>query len=213
MWMDFTLVFAVLSFRFQSTPRVLGFAVALYGLPSLFIGPFVGALADRSSPLRLMLFAAVARFATSLLLAFAPTEQNFVLAILLKGISNLGSLPAEQILIRKLLSPKRIVTTTVLTATIDQCVKILSPLLAATAAITTNSQSSFLITAVLALATACCVLRLSIVLGWKYTSQRANAKFPDFSTFWKVFREKPTFAISFVSLFLYLLFWAYTIRS
>jgi MFS family permease len=198
-WVDFTLIFSLLSFDFNATPKTLGLAAALYGLPGLFLGPFVGFIADQSSPALVMLLSSGGRFMTSILLAVAPTEQIFVGAILLKGISNLGAMPAEQILIRHILSAEQIVSTTTLTSIVDQAMKIVSPLVGAGLAFISNSKAAFLFTAALALASATCAVRIAKVVGWKTKVNEAKNRLPNFTVLWRLLSNKPKFAVSLVS--------------
>jgi MFS family permease len=198
-WVDFTLIFSLLSFCFNATPRTLGLAAALYGLPGLFLGPFIGVIADRSSPALVMLLSSSGRLITSILLAVAPTEQFFVAAVLLKGLSNLGSMPAEQILIRRILSAEQIVSTTTLTSIVDQCTKIVSPLAGAALAFASHSKAVFLFTAALALASATCAVRIAKVVGWESGADEARNRLPNFTALWRLFSDKPKFAVSLVS--------------
>ena len=45
LWVDFILIFTVLTFAYDASPKTLGYAAALYGLPTLFLGPLIGVLA------------------------------------------------------------------------------------------------------------------------------------------------------------------------
>jgi len=195
-WVDFTLIFSLLSFNFDATPRTLGLAAALYGLPGLLLGPFIGVLADRKSPAVVMLISTIGRFATSLLLVIAPSEGFFIAAVLLKGISNLGAVPAEQVLIRRLLSDQQIVSTTTLTSIVDQCTKIASPLLGAALAMISQSRGGFLLTAILALASAGCAVRIASTIGWKSADLGTTGRLPNFSALWETLSQKPRFALA-----------------
>lgn len=197
-WIDFTLIFSWLSFGFNAAPRTLGIAAALYGLPGLFLGPFIGVIADRSSPALVMLSSSAGRFATSLLLAAAPNETLFIAAVLLKGVSNLGSIPAEQILLRQLLSEEQIVSTITLTSVVDQCTKIASPLIGAALALVSQSRNTFLFTAALALISVGCAIRIAKVVGWRSANQDSRTCLPDFAALWRVFITRPRFAIALI---------------
>ncbi|MFL9960042.1 MFS transporter [Paraburkholderia sediminicola] len=195
-WVDFTLIFSLLSFSYNAAPRTLGIAAALYGLPGLLLGPFIGVLADRNSPALVMLASSTGRFISSLLLAIAPNEGFFIAMVLLKGISNLGSVPAEQILVRRLLTDEQIVSTTTLTSLIDQCTKIASPLLGAALAVVSHSRGGFFFTAVLAFASAGCAVRIGAVIGWKSADHQAKNRLPNFSVLWQTILSKPRFAVA-----------------
>ncbi|WP_175425561.1 MFS transporter [Trinickia violacea] len=195
-WIDFTLIFSVLSFNYNAAPRTLGIAAALYGLPGLLLGPFIGVLADRNSPALVMLASSTGRLITSLLLAIAPNESFFITMVLLKGVSNLGGVPAEQILVRRLLTDEQIVSTTTLTSLVDQCTKIASPLLGAALAVVSHSRGGFLFTAVLACASVGCTVRIGSTIGWKSADHEARNRLPNFPVLWETILGKPRFTVT-----------------
>jgi MFS family permease len=129
LWVDFTLIFSALSYFWQADASTIGIASALYGLPGLLFGPFFGRLADSYPALSYMRISYVARGLTSLLLLCAPTESLFIFFVLLKGLSNLGAMPAEQVLIRSMLAPSQYVDNARWMTLIDQGIKILAPLI------------------------------------------------------------------------------------
>lgn len=193
-WVDFTLIFSILSFYYNANPGVLGMTAALYGLPGLLAGPFIGALADKKSPALIMLCGACARFVTSMGLAFAPNEGAFIAWVLAKGISNLGTIPAEQIVIRRLLSDTQIVSTVALTSIVDQCTKILSPLLGVVLSLVLHSHGGFALTGLLALFSIWCAIGVAGAVGWRDSSGRHQGRYPDFALFWRVIAERPALA-------------------
>ncbi|EEP95767.1 hypothetical protein yaldo0001_28780 [Yersinia aldovae ATCC 35236] len=90
-----------MSFHFNASAYLLGIAAALYGFPGLLLGPFIGQMADRHSPAVILLTSAYGRFIASIWLAVSTHHELFLLGVFLKMISNLGMIPAEQILIRE----------------------------------------------------------------------------------------------------------------
>ncbi|AOJ83699.1 MULTISPECIES: MFS transporter [Burkholderia] len=195
-WVDFTLIFSLMSFHYHANTSMLGLTAALYGLPGLLVGPFIGALADRKSPALIMVISALARLVTSLGLAFAPNESVFVAWVLIKGISNLGTIPAEQIVIRRLLSDEQIVSTVALTSVVDQCTKILSPLLGAGLSFALHSRGGFALTACLAIASAVCAIVVAQTVGWRDVARQAQRRYPDFKLVRRVLAEHPALATS-----------------
>ncbi|WP_175874219.1 MFS transporter [Burkholderia sp. BCC0397] len=193
-WVDFTLIFSLLSFSYHASPGTLGLAAALYGLPGLLAGPFIGALADRKSPALIMLSSATARFVTSLGLAFAPNETMFIAWVLVKGISNLGTVPAEQIVIRRLLSDDQIVSTVTLTSVVDQCTKILSPLLGAGLSLVLHSRGGFALTGMLAVFSMGCACGVARVVGWRSPDAKTRRRFLDFTLVRHLLSERPALA-------------------
>ncbi|WP_057446994.1 MFS transporter [Pseudomonas syringae group genomosp. 3] len=150
-WIDFVLIFSLASYFWHSTPTTVGATAALYGLPGLLIGPFIGRLADRTSPVKVLYISYVARGLTSIGLAFAPSWELFLLFVFFKGVSNLAATPAEQILLKLSLKDAQIASGVSFLAVVDQVVKIGAPLIAATMAQFFFAQSGFLFSAVLAI--------------------------------------------------------------
>lgn len=195
-WIDFTLIFSALSFNYHVSPAELGLSVALYGLPGLMLGPFVGALADRKSPAAIVFLSAMVRFAASMGLLLAGSETVFIAWVFVKGIGNLGSIPAEQILIRRLLSNEHIVSTVALTSAVDQSAKILSPLLGVGFAFALHSSDGFALTGGLALLSMGCAVGVAGVVGWGSVPANSQRRYPDFVLVRRVISESPTFAFA-----------------
>lgn len=195
-WIDFTLIFSLLSFHYRVSPGVLGISAAMYGLPGLLLGPFIGSLADRKSPALIMFASAFARFVTSMGLAFSPSVTVFVAWIFIKGISNLGAIPAEQVLIRRLLSNEQIVSTVTLTSVVDQCTKILSPLLGVWLSFVLHSHGGFVLTGLLALLSVGCAIGVASVVGWSGLSGNSRRRYLDFALVHRVIAENPMFAFA-----------------
>ncbi|SCU76558.1 conserved membrane hypothetical protein [Cupriavidus necator] len=131
LWLDFTLIFSLLAYQWHAEAMVVGLASALYGLPGLIVGPYLGSLADRSNPVHMLIGSYLARAITSGLLILAPTVHIFVVLVLLKGLANVGAMPAEQVLIRRMLSREQAVANASVMTAVDQLTKILAPLVAA----------------------------------------------------------------------------------
>lgn len=146
LWVDFTLIFSLLSYHWQVGASTLGIASALYGLPGLMLGPLFGRLADRHPPFKLLYLSYLARSLTSLLLIFAPSTLVFC-----KGLGNLGAMPTEQVLVRVLLSQNQIVSNASLTTAIDQISKICAPLVGTLLAQWFRPAAGFGLSALLAL--------------------------------------------------------------
>lgn len=128
LWLDFTSIFANIAFYWQASPFQIGVASAVYGLPGLVLGPAIGQLADRWGPYRVLALSYALRGITSVLLFTAPSIELFIVGVFLKGIANLGAMPAEQLLIKGMLNQEQIVSNAGLMTAVDQGVKILAPL-------------------------------------------------------------------------------------
>lgn len=194
LWVDFTLIFSLLSFHYGASPAVLGLSAALYGLPGLLLGPLLGALADRKSPALIMLLSAFARFVTSFGLALSHNEIVFIVWIFAKGLSNLGTMPAEQVLMRRLLSNEQVVSAVAVMSIIDQCTKIFAPLIGAGFSFALSSRGGFALTAVLAILSAGCAINVARVVGWGDAGERSRKSYPDFVLIRRVLSQRPQLA-------------------
>jgi MFS family permease len=133
-WIDFTLIFSSLTYYWHASPAMVGIASALYGLPGLLLGPWFGRLADRKDAMTVLMCSYATRGVTSLLLIAAPDIHFFVLFVFLKGLGNLGAMPAEQVVLRSMLKHAQLVVNASIVTTLDQLTKIAAPLLGALAA-------------------------------------------------------------------------------
>lgn len=97
-WLDIFLIFSIPSFAWNSKPSQIALLAALFGLPSLLLGPFFGAFLDRADPRRLMVVGIVARVVLTLVLALAPWFWLFAVLVLAKGLANLVYWPAAAVL-------------------------------------------------------------------------------------------------------------------
>lgn len=162
LWVDFILIFTVLTFAYDASPKTLGYAAALYGLPTLFLGPLIGVLADHTSPVKFLLISFTFRLIIACLLFGANSESIFLTLVCLKGMSNLGSSAAETILTRKLLTNKDLVSNISLITVMDQFIKVCSPLTAGVIASMSDKAYGFLISAIFSLLGIFCVILLSM---------------------------------------------------
>jgi MFS family permease len=165
LWVDFTLVFSLLGYYWHADAATIGIASALYGLPGLVLGPFFGALADRVNPVAMLAISYLARALTSLLLLFAPDIHFFVMLVFLKGLANLGAMPAEQVIVRMMLSKAQFVSNASIMTTIDQLTKICAPLIGAVMASLHHPMAGFGLSATLGLAGIMCVYPLRKHVG------------------------------------------------
>ncbi len=163
-WVDFTLIFSSLTYYWHASPTMVGVASALYGLPGLLLGPWFGRLADRKDALTVLLCSYAVRGATSLLLIAAPDIHFFVLFVFLKGLGNLGAMPAEQVVLRSMLERSQLVANASIVTMLDQLTKIAAPLLGALAAAWYSPIAGFGLCAALS------VLGLALLVRLRQTS-------------------------------------------
>ncbi|KTB88287.1 hypothetical protein AO069_06495 [Pseudomonas syringae pv. syringae PD2774] len=160
-WIDFVLIFSLTAYYWLATPSIVGVAAALYGLPGLILGPFIGRAIDRSDPIKALYISYLARGITSFALVFAPTIELFLIAVLFKGIANLAAMPTEQVIIKKSFSSSQLASGIGLLTVIDQIIKICAPFFAGILAQVIFARFGFLFSAFLAMVGALTIFLLS----------------------------------------------------
>lgn len=198
LWVDFVLIFTMLTFGFDASPQTLGYAAALYGLPALLLGPFFGALADRMNPLSFLTISFSIRLIVACLLFGASSEAYFLALVCLKGISNLGSGAAEIILTRKLLSDKDLVNNISLITIMDQFIKVCSPLAAGIIASMADKAHGFLISATFSFSGIFFVVMLSLSCGKTKINGIEKRSFGSFEALKILLRSGPSAQLFFI---------------
>ncbi|MFK0376916.1 MFS transporter [Pandoraea sp. NPDC090278] len=131
LWIDFTLIFESLAFRWDADAVVIGLAMTFYGVPGVLAGPWIGAFVDRHCPWVMLRWSYVIRAVAAIALLLAPTLQLFLICVAMKGLANLIPGPAEQQLFRRLLSNDALAGNASKVTLIDQVAKLVAPLIAA----------------------------------------------------------------------------------
>jgi hypothetical protein len=188
----------VLTFEYDASPQTLGYAAALYGLPSLLLGPFFGKLADHTSPVKFLTISFFLRLTVACLLFSANSEAIFMALVCLKGLSNLGSGAAEIILTRKLLTNKNLVSNISLITVMDQFIKVCSPLAAGIIASTADKTYGFLISAAFSLSGIFCVIFVSIHNRQKEIHEPEKRSFGSLKALKVLLRSGPSTQLFFI---------------
>jgi hypothetical protein len=153
---DFTLLFVLLSYQWHATALEVGVATACYGLPGLIIGPWFGVVADRSDPIHLLKRSYWGRAISSIGLVVSPTFFAFILFVICQGVSNLGVMPSEQILIKRTLTTEWMIRHARYANVFDQIAKVVAPLAGAALSHGIGARGGYIFSAALVLpATAC----------------------------------------------------------
>jgi MFS family permease len=176
----------------------LGYAAALYGLPTLFLGPLVGTLADHTSPVKFLFISFTFRFIVAFLLFGVNSESAFLTLVCLKGISNLGSGAAEIILTRKLLTNKELVSNISLITVMDQSIKICSPLAGGIIVSMSDKAYGFLISAFFSLLGIFCVILLSMNNRKKKINESEKRSFGSAKALKVLFSTGPSTQLFFI---------------
>lgn len=151
-WIDIFLIFSVPAFLWKSTPGQIAFIASCFGLPGLFLGPFVGAILDRLDARRVACVGALIRTVLTGCIAFAGGFEAFAALVVLKGLANVFYWPATSILTQQLISPTERVNYFSSLSALDQITKVMTPLIAGTATFFIDLQLVFLLSAMMALA-------------------------------------------------------------
>ncbi|MEJ8812070.1 MFS transporter [Variovorax ureilyticus] len=168
-WIDVFLIFSIPSFLWQASPARIALLAALFGIPSLFLGPFIGAFLDRIDPRRILYLGIFARSVLTAAIAFAPNYWSFAALTLLKGLANLCYWPASSIITNRLVGSNERVRYFSSLSALDQVSKIVTPLIAGALTLLLNSQVIFLFSACMTMVAAALLPRLLSKTGlhWK----------------------------------------------
>jgi MFS family permease len=198
LWTDFTLIFSNITYYWRADSTTIGVASALYGLPGLLLGPYFGKLADNHHPVSVLTASYAFRAATSLLLMLSPNINVFILLVFLKGISNLGSAPAEQVLTRQLLGPAQLIENARWVTLIDQSLKVTAPLIAAAMTLLHRPEYGFVLPSLLALVALLVLYRLNRTCVTR-TNLENQRKHPQFRALIELLSLNATFRFSLIA--------------
>jgi MFS family permease len=173
-WLDIFLIFSVPSFLWKSSPGEIAFLASCFGLPSLFLGPFLGVLLDRSDPRKVMMFGILARTVLSVMIAFAPGFPSFAALVLFKGLANLLYWPASSIVCNHVVWHTARVKYFSSQSAFDQMTKIGTPLIAGILAMAMDQQLAFLVSAAVTLVCAAMLPRLNGLVRFTPPAQKRS---------------------------------------
>lgn len=148
-WIDIFLIFSVPAFLWRSSPSEIAFLAACFGVPSLVLGPFIGAFLDHSDPRKAMALGIHARSILSALIAFAPGYGAFCALVFLKGLANQCYWPSTFILTNHVVGEDERTRYFSSLSVCDQVSKIATPLVAGVLGLIAGSQLTFLASAAL----------------------------------------------------------------
>lgn len=160
-WIDVFLIFSIPSFLWNSPPEDIALIAACFGLPSLFLGPFIGVVVDRTDPGKMAFFGAVARTLLSICIAFAPSFWFFVACVVLKGLANICYWPATSILTNRIVHENERVKYYSSLGALDQLTKVMTPIFAGVMVYWFSSQKIFLASAFATLLCACFIYKFA----------------------------------------------------
>jgi MFS family permease len=173
-WLDIFLIFSVPSFVWKSSPAEIAMLASCFGLPSLLLGPIVGAFLDRADPRRTMMVGALARTLSSVLITFASWFPLFAVLVLLKGLANLLYWPSSSIVTNRVVPEAERVKYFSSLSAFDQITKIGTPLVAGFLTLAMNSQLSFIVSALATLICAALLPRVTATIDFVAPAQKRS---------------------------------------
>ncbi|WP_370931622.1 MFS transporter [Bartonella sp. DGB1] len=147
---DFTLILSILTYTFEVSAMEIGYATALYGLPGVIFGVFIGRFSDSRDPFIILYASVFLKLIVAISLMFAPNVYFFIFMVFIKGIANTLGVAPGQFLLRAILNDKQLVANNSFMTVAFQLTKILAPLVTA-AIILSMGMNSFLISVLLCL--------------------------------------------------------------
>lgn len=162
-WLDYVAIGALLAFVWQADMIAFAFWVVGMGLPYLLIGPFAGALVDRSDIRKVLIFSNIGRAAATFLLILAPNWQVLVAVVALRSTIDTFYSPAKQAAIQALTRPDQLLRINGLSFGINQSSKIMSPALGGALLIIFEPQAVFLVNTVISLLAAAILLGMPTI--------------------------------------------------
>jgi MFS family permease len=151
LWIDFFLIFLVPIHLWNSTPSEIALLAFSLGSASLFLGPIVGIILDRT-PIKISLILGISlRAITTLGFFLAPSFEWFLIIATLKGLANTLYFPTVAISTRQLVTADSRTKFFSYSSLLDQLTKVSTPLIAGALTFCLPTQSIFLISATLLL--------------------------------------------------------------
>jgi len=128
-WFDMIAVMALFSFIWKVEPLYVSLIPLMYAIPSIFLGQVAGVLVDRWNKLNLMIITDVVRAVLTGLLIFAPDPLWVLPLLFLRATAGIFNVPAQQALVRHVVSEEHLLQASTLTGVVFQLAKVFGPLL------------------------------------------------------------------------------------
>lgn len=159
-WIDLFLIFSVPAFLWKSTPGQMAVVASCFGLPGLFLGPFIGAILDRLDVRRVACIWALVRTALTACIAFVDGFEYFSALVIFKGLANVFYWPATSILTQQYIGPAERINYFSALSVFDQITKIVTPMIAGGATLFIELQLVFLMSVIMTLASSVIIFLL-----------------------------------------------------
>ena len=126
-WFDMVAIMILFSFIWETSPLVIALIPVMYALPHALLSQFSGIFADRFNKIKLMIIADSLTAALSLFLFFAPSPWIALPVLLLRATLTVIHFPAQQALIKHLVSEQLVVKAITWNGTVNELSKIVGP--------------------------------------------------------------------------------------
>lgn len=150
-WLDYVAIAALLAFTWESGPWSLAWLAIAMGAPYLVVGPFAGALIDKSNLRTVLIFANLGRAITTASLIFAPNVAILLALVFARGAIDSAFTPARQATIQVLANKNQRDGVNSIVHGINQASKIAGPALGGALLVWFSPQWIFGINAVISL--------------------------------------------------------------
>ncbi|MGJ8527152.1 MFS transporter [Maritalea sp.] len=144
-WLDYVAIISLFTYTWTVDPIYFAFFALAFALPYLVIGPFAGALVDKSSLKTIMVWSNLGRAITTLALAFAGQPEIVLVLVFLRASIDSFFSPAKQAAIQALSEKRELMATNSLSQIINQTSKIAGPAVGGALLLIVSSQAVFLI--------------------------------------------------------------------
>ncbi|SDE60489.1 MFS transporter [Limimaricola pyoseonensis] len=159
-WLDFVAIGALLAFTWSAPTHAFAWLAVGLGLPYLTVGLFAGALVDRLSLNRVLVWSNIGRAAATALMIFAPGWQMLVGIVFLRGCADAFFSPAKQAALQARTTEPDLIFANGLSHSINQSSKIVAPALGGALLAFLDPQGVFAINAAVSLLAALVLSRL-----------------------------------------------------
>lgn len=130
-WLDFIALLTLFTYIWQAEPLLISMLPVAYAFPGILLSQIAGVWVDHWQPKRVLICTDALRSSCTLLLLFVPTPYLILSVLLLRSSIGTFHLPAQQSIIRRIVSENQLLEATALVGTLSQLTKIIGPMLGA----------------------------------------------------------------------------------